>query len=40
MRRALAVVGVDAIYTHTTILAIMALTIIDIMLTMLTGEAW
>lgn len=40
MRWALAVIGIHTIHTHTTILAAVAWTIIDVMLTVLTGEAW
>lgn len=40
MRWALAVVGVHTIYTHTTILAVVAWAIIDVMLAVLTCEAW
>lgn len=40
MRWALAVVGVHTIYTHTTILAVVAWTVVDVVLTVLTCEAW
>lgn len=36
VRWALAVVGVDTVYTHTTILAVVAWTVINVMLTVLT----
>lgn len=40
MRWALAIVGVHTIHAHATILAVVAWTVIDVMLTVLTGEAW
>lgn len=40
MRRALAVVGVHPVHTHTTILAVVAGTVINVVFTMLTCEAW
>lgn len=40
MRWALAVVGVHPVHTHTTILAVVAWTVINVVLTMLTCEAW
>lgn len=39
MRWALAIVGVHTIHAHATILAVVAWTVIDVMLTVLTGEA-
>lgn len=39
MRWALAVVGVHTIHTHTTVLAVVAWTVIDVMLTVLACEA-
>lgn len=39
MRRALAVVGVHAIHTHSAVLAAVARTVVNIVLTVLTGEA-
>lgn len=39
MRWALAIVGVHTIHTHTTILAVVARTVIDVVLTVLTSEA-
>lgn len=39
MRWALAIVGVYTIHTHTTILAVVAWTVIDVMLTVRTCEA-
>lgn len=39
MRWAPAVVGVDAIHAHATVLAVVAWTVIDVMLTVLTSEA-
>lgn len=39
MRWTLAVVGVHTIHTHATILAVVAWTVIDVMLTVLTCEA-
>lgn len=39
MRWTLAVVGVHAIHTYATILAVVAWTVIDVMLTVLTCEA-
>lgn len=38
--RALTIVGIDAIHTHATILAVMARAVINVMLTMLTCKAW
>lgn len=40
MRRTLAVVGVHTIHTNPTILAVVPWTVIDVMLTMGTCEAW
>lgn len=40
MRRTLAVVGVHTIHTHTTILAVVAWTVINVMLTVGTCEAY
>lgn len=40
MRRALAVVGVHSIHTHSTVLAAVAWTVVNIVLTVLTCEAW
>lgn len=40
MGRALAVVGVHAIHAHTTILAVVARAVIDVVLAVLTIEAW
>lgn len=40
MRGALAIVGVHSIHTHTTILAAVAWTVINVVLTVLTCEAW
>lgn len=37
---ALAVVGVHPVHTHTTILAVVTWTVIDVVLTMLTCETW
>lgn len=37
---ALAVVGVHPVHTHTTILAVVTWTVINVVLTMLTCEAW
>lgn len=35
-----AVVGVDAIHTHATILAVVARAVVDVVLAVLTVEAW
>lgn len=40
MRRALAVVGVHSIHTDSTILAAVTWTVVNIVLTVLTCEAW
>lgn len=40
MRWALAIVGVHTIHTHTTILAAVAWTVINVMFTVLTCESW
>lgn len=40
MRRALAVVGVHTVHTHAAILAVVARTVVDVMLTVRTIEAW
>lgn len=40
MRWALTVVGIHTIHTHATILAVVAWTVIDVMLTVRTCEAW
>lgn len=39
MWRALAVVGVHTVHAHTAVLAVVARAVIDVVLTVLTGEA-
>lgn len=40
MGRALAIVGVHAIHAHATILAVVARAVVNVVLTVLTVEAW